>query len=156
MNKTKILTFSYFFILIIGVGILFRILLNINYLLNNNLVINSIKEYSALQTKAGIQSIVIFVILLVVSFIIYFLTKRHNYILLSNIIYISFTLYIYITANKDFYVSQDIDYSQQGEYWLTVFMGVFYILGSILVSSIGYITIRNYTKNSRRQLNHNI
>jgi inner membrane protein involved in colicin E2 resistance len=147
MNRVKIVTIIYFLLLAIGGSVLLHMATDISSILSDNAISDSIiRNYSHLQTRAGMYGIVMFMVLLLVSFILYFLTKRYNYILLSNIVYTFFTLYIYITVNRDFYIVQNIEYAQQGEYWLTVFMGIFYVVGSILVSAIGYITIRNYTK----------
>jgi positive regulator of sigma E activity len=72
---------------------------------------------------------------------------------LTNILYIGLVLFIFITANRSYFAVHNVDYSNKGEYWLTVFMGIFYIIGAVLVSAIGYITVRNYAKRSQHTLN---
>lgn len=153
MTKTKILTALYFLILFIGTILLFNISIDINLTLESFSPLNNIDiSYTELQTKVSMYSVTIFVILLLISYSLYYLTNKRNYIIISNILYISITLYIYVTINRQFFEVQKIEYSQQGEYWITVFMGVFYAIGAILVSIIGYITIRNYTKRSTNLL----
>ncbi len=147
MNSTKIVTIIYYIFFITSAIILLYVCLDLNQLLNNSLVLESIgKEYAMLQKKAGVYGIVSFIVLLSISFWLYYLSNKRTYIILSNILYVSIILYVFITANKEYHLVQNLQYSQQSEYWLTLFMGIFYIIGAVLVSTIGYITIRNYTK----------
>ena len=147
MVKSRVLAVLYFLFLFIGGVIIVNIIIDINLVLEAYSSLNPIHtyDYTRLQTSIGVYSIVIFVILLMLSYSIYYLENKRNYIVISNILYIGATLYVYVTINKNFYEVQEIDYLQQGEYWITVFMGIFYVIGAILISSIGYITIRNYT-----------
>lgn len=157
MAKNKIITIVYFILLLIGGVILFNISVNMRSLIDNYSMLNSIDaEYTHLQTKVGIYSIIIFIVLLLVSFVLYYYTEKRNYIFLSNIIYVGVVLYIHVTINQNFHTSHNLEYSEQGEYWITVFMGIFYIIGAILVSAIGYITIRNYTKMKQNSLTKSI
>ena len=147
MNSTKIATITYYTLFIISVAILLNVCTQINQLFSNVLALDSISnEYAELQKNAGVYGIISFIILLSVGFLLYYLTKKRTYIVLSNILYISLILYVFISANKQYYSVQNLQYSQQNEYWLTIFMGIFYIIGAVLVSAIGYITVRNYTK----------
>ena len=153
MTKIKIITIVYFVLLIAGGVILFNTVMNMHLVIDDNSLLSANDiEYAKLQTRVGIYSIIIFIILLLVSFGLYYYTEKRNYIILSNILYVGVILYVYVTINKDFYLAQNIEYAQQGEYWITVFMGIFYIIGAILVSAIGYITIRNYTKRAQNTL----
>lgn len=157
MTKIKIITIVYFLLLISGGAILFNIGMNMHSVLENYSPANQINsEYTMLQTRAGIYSIIIFIVLLLVSFILYYYTEKRNYIFLSNILYIGAILYVYVTVNKNYYLAQNLEYSQQGEYWITIFMGIFYIVGAVLVSAIGYITIRNYTKRNQNKSHKSI
>jgi hypothetical protein len=147
MTKNKIITIVYFALLLIGGIILFIKGVNMQSLIkscDNTHIIDM--QYAKMQTNMGVYSIVIFIVLLLISFILYYFTDNRNYVLLSNILYVGVILYVYVSLNKEYLLANNIDYSSSEEYWITVFMGVFYIIGAVLVSAIGYITIRNYTK----------
>ncbi len=154
MSKVKIFTLLYFVLLAISIAVLLNIFMQLNNLFSQNEAIAVIKtQYSQFQKTAGIYGIFTFISLLIISLILYYLTNKRTYIILSNILYVGVILYVFVTANKSLYAIQNIDYAQNSEYWLTVFMGVFYIIGAILVSAIGYITIRNFTNRSQNKLN---
>lgn len=134
--------------------ILATLSIRLNNLFIQSNTIESIEiQYSQLQKAIGIYGIIAFITLLILSFIIYYLTHKRTYLFLSNIFYIAIILFVFVTINKSFYTFQNIEYSKSTEYWLTLFMGIFYIIGSILVSAIGYITIRNYTNRFQHPTN---
>jgi hypothetical protein len=153
MNRQRVFTIIFFLLLIISGAILSNILSNFYSLFDN---IELLKEnYAKLLSKSGIYSICMFIVLLSLGIILYYLTSNKNYIIITNIFYATFILIVFISFNKKYFIVQNIDYMQQGEYWLTMFMGIFYIIGSVLVSAISYITLRNYTKRNNRILNNN-
>jgi len=153
MNRLKIVTLLYFAFFAISAAILLNICLQLNNLFIPDNSIELIKiQYSHLQKSAGIYGIIAFMVLLVFSFVLYFLTSKRTYILLSNILYIGVVLFVFFTANRAFYAFQNIDCSKSSGYWLTLFIGVFYIIGAVLVSVIGYITIRNFTNRSQQSI----
>jgi len=153
MKLQKIFIIIFFLLLTAGGALLLSILSNFNTLFDN---VELLKDnYTVLLSKSGVYSIIIFIILLCVGLVLYYLTSSKNYIIIANIFYAFFILMVFISFNKKYFTSQNIDYMQQGEYWLTMFMGIFYILGSVLVSAISYITLRNYTKRNNRVLNNN-
>jgi len=154
MNRLKIITIIYFVLFAISAAILVNICFKISNLFVPENSIELIKiQYSQLQKSAGIYGIVSFITLLLLSFALFFLNTKRTYILLTNILYIGVVLFVFFTANKAFYTFQNIDYSQSSGYWLTLFMGVFNIVGAVLVSVIGYITIRNFTNRSQQSGN---
>jgi hypothetical protein len=157
MNKVKIVTTLCFVVFAVSIAILLNICLKMNGLFADNHSLEFFKiQYAQLQKAAGIYSITAFMSMLVVSFALFYFTSKRTFILLSNIIYIGVVLFIFVSMNKAYYTFQNIDYLQNSEYWLTVFMGIFYILGAILVSTIGYITIRNYTKRGQHPFNNRV
>jgi len=147
IKKTSIII--YYLLLLVSAIITLKLFANFGSLIDGYQVIDNI-TYSNLQKQVGIFGIISFIILLIVSYFIYFFTNKITYILLSNILYIAIVLYVFVTLNRNYFICQNIDYSQQSEYWLTIFMGIFYIIGAILISSIGYITIRNYAKRNQQ------
>ncbi|MDA3893718.1 MAG: hypothetical protein PF517_18805 [Salinivirgaceae bacterium] len=154
MFKIKVLTLIYFVMLAVGLGVLLNICVSLNSLLTSHISIDILtNQYGSLQKSAGLWGIVFFVILLILGLVLYYLSTKKTYIVLTNILYIGLVLFIFITANRSYFAVQNVDYSNKGEYWLTVFMGIFYIIGAVLVSAIGYITVRNYAKRSQHTLN---
>lgn len=154
MNRIKIITSVFYLVLIASLVVLLKICFDLHQLVEN---VTSdelfFQQYSMLQKNAGMYSIVTFMVLLGFGFLLFYLTTKSTPIILSNIVYITIILYVFITINRDFYVNQNIDYTQQSEYLLTVFIGIFYIIGATLVSAIGYITIRNYLRRSQHAIN---
>ena len=154
MRVVKTVTILYFILLAASVAVLTNACLNLNQILENSNIFESTNiQYAHLQKEAGMTGIISFMVLLSVSFVLYYLTDKKSYILLSNIIYIGVILYVFITVNREYYIMQNLEFNQQTEYWITVFMGIFYIIGAVLVSTIGYIAIRNYSKRSQHTIN---
>lgn len=154
MKVLKITTLAYFVLLFASIIILFNIGFAINGLLQAiPLSENFSVEFALLQKKAGLYGIVLFVLLLLVSLVLYYLSKKRSYLILSNLVYLALILYVFVTANQKYFLVQNINYSEKSEYWITVFMGIFYIIGAILVSAISYITMRNFTKRINNTLN---
>lgn len=154
MGYQKITSIIYFGVLLITIVLLFNIGSSINNLLNESNISESfINTYGALQKKAGLYGIVTFAILLILSLLMYYFSSKTTYVLLTNIIYIALMLFVFVSANQNYFTMQNINYAEKSEYWITVFMGIFYIIGAVLVSAIGYITVRNYSKRSEHTLN---
>lgn len=103
-------------------------------------------EYNLLQKQTNLASIILFGVLLILGFANYYLNNKIKYIAWSNLLYISVTLFNYVTLNYNFYKIQGLEPNEQSGFWLILFIGVFYILGAILVSVIGSFTIRNLIK----------
>lgn len=154
MSQSKIATLTYFAILLLAIALFVKLSANISGLFDfKELPEGFDKQYGNMQKKAGITGIISFVVLLLFSVYLYYLTTKSTYIILTNIIYIAFTLFVFVSLNRDYFSVQNITYNEKSEYWITVFMGIFYILGAILVSAIAYITVRNYTKRSQHSMN---
>jgi hypothetical protein len=153
MNRIKIVTGVFYLMLVISLVVLLKVCVDLTHLVENASNDEAfLQQYSLLQKDAGMHSIIAFVLLLGVGFLLFYLTTKSTPIILSNIVYIAIILYVFITTNRVFYENQNIEYTQQSEYWLTIFMGIFYILGAILVSVIGYITVRNYLRRSQHAI----
>ena len=157
MNKVKGLTILYIVVVAVSIAILATICIKMNGLFAENHTLEFIEiHYSQMQKSAGIFSITLFMSMLSVAFVLFYLTSKRTFILISNIIYIGVVLYVFVSINKTYCSFQNIDIAQNSEYWLTVFMGIFYILGAVLVSTIGYITIRNYTNRVQHSINNRV
>ena len=103
----------------------------------------SISDFLLLQKRVTLANISFFVPLLVISFVGFYFTRRKNLILLANLLYVAVTLFVYVNMNKAYHgINHQVATDQKG-YWLFLFIGVFYVLGAVLVSAIGYITVRN-------------
>ncbi len=154
MDKAKIFRWLFYLILVISLVWSFTIANKLYNLINIKEGFETIyNQYNSLQKTIGILGIVSFIVLLSISLVLYYLCNSRNYIFLSNLVYIGIILFVFITINKQYYINQNLDYTQQSTYWLTVIMGIFYIIGAILVSAIGYITLRNYINRSRHPFN---
>lgn len=154
MNKNRIATLVYYVILVASIVLLANVCLSLKSLLQTEPLSENIDIiYNSLQKKAALYGIISFVILLVTSLVLYYLLSKPTYIVLSNLAYVTLVLFVFVTINRSFFEMQNIAYAEKSEYWITVFMGIFYIIGAVLVSAIGYITVRNYTKRTKNTLN---
>lgn len=108
--------------------------------------------YNLWQKQMGYFNIIAYALLLIVAFIEFYNKQQKNLIFIANIFYIALALYIYVSINRNYYQTISTNYQQQNGYWVTLFMGTFYIVGGILISAIGFITVRN---NIKRQIHKN-
>jgi len=157
MNLKKSITLTFFFILILSLGILVSFIFKINGLLEGaQLNTALIDQYNNLQKQTNLISIILFIILLLLGFINYYKYNKANYIALSTLLYVFVTLYCYLSINYRFYELQNINPTESGNFWIFAFIGVFYVVGSILISVIGFYTIRNLLKRNapKQRLNN--
>jgi predicted transporter len=156
MNQKRIIILTFYSLIAIGTGILVLMASKMNHLLQTDMINPSIAEtYFQLQKLISYTSIAIFIVLLLVAFYLFYLTQNKNPILLANILYIGITLIVFIDLNRKFFELHHEIVSKNGTYWLYLFIGIFYILGAILVSAIGYITIKNLNKRNTSVPNKN-
>jgi hypothetical protein len=101
--------------------------------------------FQKLQKQISYAGILFFIPMLIISLVWYYITSSRTLILLSNILYISTTLFVAYTLNKEFHELNNAIALETVGFWLFAMIGLFSIIGSILVSTIGYITIRNLT-----------
>jgi len=147
MKYLKSIKLSFLLILFISTLVLGIISFRLNGLLNKGLDMEEIAEsFKSMQKFLGVASIIAFTILLILSILYMKFTGNKTYLFLSNLFFILFTLYNYITLNRGFFSLNGNDPSDFGGYWLILFIGIFYIIGAIAVSAIGYIAISNYTR----------
>ncbi len=143
--RSKYPLLIYLALLIISIVILANMCMNAKESIVNSEVLNY-NFISALQKKITIANIVCFTTLIALGLWIFSITKRVNYLILSIILFVCITLYNHVTLTKLILTSQGKVPANEGAYWLVVFVGIFYILGAILVAAIGYIAVKNYTK----------
>lgn len=150
MKINKIIQIVFLVMLLASTAYLIFLSLGMQLVINDSsLSLQTLQvKYNSLQQQANLTSIILFAILLLLGFINFFLNKGAKYIVLANLLYIPVTLYNYITLNFNFYEKQGLIPSENSGYWLIVFIGVFYIVGAILVSVIGFLTVRNLNKRS--------
>ena len=103
-------------------------------------------QFNLYQKQIGIINIISFMVLLIIGLIHFYLTDKKTLFFLATIAFMASTLIMYVSMNRDFHRLNMIPYNEQSGYWITLFMGIFYILGGILVAAIGYITVRNNRK----------
>lgn len=156
MNRQKSGILIFYILFIIGSALLVFFAKNLYGIIQIDAITEAVSEkYLALQKQLSYLSISVFILLLMVSFYLFFTTKNKNPILLSNILYIGVTLFVFVSCNKQFYIIKSGVASQNSAYWLYLFIGIFYILGAILVSAIGFITIKNYINRHSDPANKN-
>ena len=150
MKINKIIQIVFLVLLLSSAAYLIILCLNMNSVINNTaLTLQALQiKYNSLQQQTNLTSIILFGILLLIGFINYYISGNAKNIVLANLLYIPVTLYNFITLNFNFYKTQGYEPNENSGYWLIVFIGVFYIIGAILVSVIGFFTIRNLNKRS--------
>lgn len=154
MNKNKIAVLVYYALLLISMALLFNVCLSLSELLQTSPLPDNLQTtYNALQKKAALMGIIAFVIMLIISLVLYYINSKPTYIVLTNLAYVALVLFVFVTINQNFFQVQNLTYNEKSEYWITVFMGIFYIIGAVLVSAIGFITVRNYSKRTNHTLN---
>lgn len=151
MKVNKIIQISFLVLLLGSAAYLVSLCLNMQNVINDStLTLHALHtKYNNLQQQTSLIGIVLFAILLLVGFVNFYLNKNAKYIVLANLLYIPITLYSYISLNFNFYEKQGLIPAENSGYWLIVFIGIFYIIGAILVSVIGYFTIRNLNKRAK-------
>lgn len=144
MNLNKIIKLVFFSILLLGLGIIVPYILKLNDLIEGSEINDAfIDRYNSLQKHTNVISIIFFVAMLVTGLIYYYKFNKANYLVLAAIPYIMVTLHCYISVNQRFYQLQHINPTESGSFWIITFIGIFYIIGAILISVIGYFAIRN-------------
>ena len=161
MNLNKNITRLYYLFFAISLGVLLFFASKIQDLLQSESITETIStSYALAQKQISYAGIIVFISQLILSLYLFYISNNKKPILLSNILYIAFMLYVYFGSNHHYYTLLNGTAADNTAYWLYLFMGLFYILGAILVSAIGYITVKNYTqrnsdapkKNSRNKI----
>ncbi len=147
----KIISLSFLILLVISAVALISFCFKMNALINDSsLSLQTIQlKYSALQKQTSVLSIVLFIILLLIGFFNFYTSTNAKYIVLANLLYIPITLYNYASLNFNFYKLQGIEPVDSSGFWLILFIGIFYIIGAIVISVIGFFTIRNLVKRNK-------
>ncbi len=114
--------------------------------LNHSDIELALHNFSELQKKLEVYNLVIYAVLLSFGMYLFATLKRLNYALLALVLFIAFTLYNHVSLSKQAFALQNINPSESGNYWLLVFIGVFYVLGAVVVAAIGYLVLKNYAK----------
>lgn len=143
MDKQKINTLIFFALWMAAASILISQAVKLMGLIQNEQVEVTLPYFLQIQKKITLNNILFFVPLLISALIGYYLNHRKNLLFLSNLLYIAITLVVYVNANKSFHESNQQIATDQKGYWLFLFIGIFYILGAILISAISFITVRN-------------
>ena len=156
MKQYKTITLIFYIFFIAGFAIMLFFSLKMKAILNvPSLTDEHISAYSVLQKQISYAGIMIFISQLLISFILYYRTTNKNPIFLTNILYIGFMLFVYFSSNYNYYKLLNKESTSNTSYWLFIFIGLFYILGAILVSAIGYITIKNITNRNSEGIHKN-
>lgn len=150
MNFKKLVPVIFIVLLFLSTITLGALCLKMNNLLGDtSLTFQSMQiEYNALQKQTSLISIILFVILLLVGFINYYINQKIKYVAWANLLYVPVTLFTYVTLNYNFYKIQGVEPKEASGFWLILFIGIFYIIGAILVTVIGSFTVRNLHKRS--------
>lgn len=145
MNYKK----TYIIILIIGVialSIISHFIFSINQTQNIELIINDFLHLNKLFVYVNLF---LFILLIVISNIIYFKNSSKDFIVASVAVFIIFTLV------NNFYFSSYIlnNYSGYGlskkNFDMLKLIGIFSCLATILIAVINFITIRNLKKRKK-------
>lgn len=152
--KRKILTLLFLLLLTAGLSIVtYMCYQSFSLLQNENIKLyDFLKNYNQLHTNISYASIILFVVLLIVSLVYYFYYHRVGYVLITNMFYIVTTLFNYITLSK-MYADAVSTENTNSEHYFNIFIGIFFIVGGILVSVIGFYAIRNFSKFKRNKIN---
>ncbi|PKP10305.1 MAG: hypothetical protein CVU09_08030 [Bacteroidetes bacterium HGW-Bacteroidetes-4] len=147
MPLNKNITRLYYLLFIIGLGVMLFFASKIQGLLQSESITETIStSYALAQKQLSYAGIIVFICQLMISLYLFYISNNKKPILLSNILYIALMLYVYFGSNHRYYTLLNGAAADNTAYWLYLFMGLFYILGAILVSAIGYITVKNYTQ----------
>ncbi|MBI9067817.1 MAG: hypothetical protein JEZ09_11035 [Salinivirgaceae bacterium] len=150
MTKNNFLKLSFYIAFVASAIILFVFLKQLLFLIENAADSKDIMlDYNLFQKRIGLINICSFVVLLLTSLIEYYKNNNSKLIILANILFMAVSLFLYVSINKSYYQLSGINYLEQSGYWLTLFMGVFYIIGGLLISAIGFITVRNNLKRKK-------
>lgn len=161
MSLNKTITRLYYLFFVIGLSVMLFFATKIQGLLQSESMSETIiTSYALAQKQISYAGIIVFISQLMLSLYLFYISNNKKPILLSNILYIAFMLFVYFGSNHRYYTLLDGAAADNSAYWLYLFMGLFYILGALLVSAIGYITVKNYTqrnsnapiKNSRNKI----
>lgn len=146
--KKKIGSLIFLAILIVSVSILY-FLANKTFLMldDKTLTISDLnKFFNNFQTQISLVSIICFIVLLIVGLVYYYFQKRTGYVLIANLFYIFSTLFNHISLTHIYLKKLSIDINESPQFLLNTFIAVFFILGGILISVIGFYALRNLDK----------
>lgn len=157
MTKKKLVSLTYLILTLAGAFLLISLSLKTSNVLSSNpLSMQDVQlEYNSLQKQTSLVSIIVFIVLLLIGFINYYTNSNSKYIVLANLLYIPVTLFNYVSLNYSFHKMQGIEPNDSTGFWLLLFIGIFYIIGAIVISVIGYLTIRNLVKRAKPHRNNN-
>ncbi len=151
MKQKQLITLSYFTGFLIVIAILVKLNLNLTQLLSEATSFDAIIDaFNTKQKQLATTNIVTYFILLSISLWALSTEKKINYILLSLIVFIGVTLYNSVSLNKALFALKGLNPSNETGYWLMVFIGVFYIIGAVVIAAIGYIAVKNYSKRNQK------
>ena len=146
MNYKKL----YLTLLIIGIialSIISHFILSINLNQNSELIINEFLHYNKLFIYVNLF---LFIILLIISNIIYFKSLSKDFFIFSVIMFIIFTLV------NNFYFSSYIlnNFSGYGisikNFNILKLIGIFSCLATVIVTAINFTTIRNLKRRKKK------
>lgn len=147
MRFNKNITRLYYLFFITGLGVLLYFATKIQGLLQSESITEAISiSYALAQKQISYAAIIVFISLLSFSLYLFYSSNNKKPVILSNILYVAFMLFVYFGSNHSYYTLLNGSAAENSAYWLYLFMGLFYILGAILVSAIGYLTVKNYTR----------
>lgn len=104
---------------------------------------------NTIQKPISMTNIVFFAVLLIVSVFIYLHHNKKSPMYVSCAVYSAFTLFIYVRLSQVFYQIGG-EGPTSANYWLLVFIGVFFIVGALTVSVIATIAIKNLLKQNQK------
>lgn len=122
-----------------------------NLLDDKTLTINELSAFFYdFQKKISLVSLVSFVVLLIIGLTYYYFQKRVGYVLITNFFYIVSTLFNHISLTDIFLKKLLIATKESSQFLLSTFIAIFFILGGILVSIIGFYALRNLDKRKEK------
>ncbi|MFA6404304.1 MAG: hypothetical protein WCX31_22155 [Salinivirgaceae bacterium] len=144
MDKKKVTITLFLLSCIIALVVLIRLNYQAYSLLKNSVSSELMPaKFQLLQKQISTVNIAFFIPMLLLSLFWYYLTNSRTLILISNILYITVTIFVTYTLNREFNELHNAKATETVGFWLFALIGIFSILGSVLVSVIGYITVRN-------------
>ncbi len=144
MDKKKLIITVFFVFCLIAVAVLIKLNYEAYRLIKDAADSELMPaSFQILQKQISIVNIGFFIPMLLLSLAWYYLTNSRNLIVLSNILYITVTIFISYTLNREFSGLNNVKATETIGFWLFALIGIFSVIGSILVSTIGYITVRN-------------
>jgi hypothetical protein len=153
MKRAKLLQLSFLILLLLDIIILSLKSISAKTILTNANADFTFVSFNELQKPIGMISIIFFIGLLILASWLYFSSGRKLYVYMATLVYVGFTLFNYITLTRIFFNIGGQFERQSGSYWLIVCIGLFYVVGGIVVAAIGLNTVRNLHHRSKERKN---